>query len=175
MLSSFGERYSYSSISPCNYAPVISLHQLKPPMPLPPPPPVVPAPIPQAPAAPPQRITDSPKRSLDDANVSDADQGSHRPRKIHRPDSPLKGAAGRKLKQERQQQQRIAGRGQQAQSAPAPQPLPDGVMFLLGILPGADKYHATRFNAEAIVTLLRNVELPPRKSPAVFRERISLY
>lgn len=89
------------------------------------------------------------------------DQG--RPAKIRRPDSPIKGAAGRRLDQKRQQLQRErnqGGRVYASSAAPVVPSLPDGVMFLLGILPGADKYHATKFSPEAIVNLLRNVELP---------------
>ena len=38
--------------------------------------------------------------------------------------------------------------------------IPDAVMFLLGIIPGAQSYNAVRFKPEAIVSLLRDVQLP---------------
>src|SRR5690606_7338121 len=89
--------------------PVISLQQLKPPAPVAPPV----ANIQQQQQTPsvtgsprlPQRVISSPKRPVDDSGTSDIDS-SNRPRKIHRPDSPIKGAAGRRLDQKRQQLQR---------------------------------------------------------------------
>lgn len=144
----------------------------------------------------------SPKRPAND-ELSDSSE-HQRPRKVMRPDSPLKGAAGRRLDQQKrvQQQQQHnrersgimadreggaggeSGRGgyqrqqhqgrpqqqqQQQQQQPIHQPppppppapaLPDMVMYLLSILPGAERYQAVRFRPEAMVGLLAGVQLP---------------
>ena len=93
--------------------------------------------------------TNSPKRSLEDAE-------SEQPRKMIRGESPLKGAAGRRLDAARRNN--AAGGGNTPVSGPTP--LPKGVNFLLGIIPPAHTYQATRFRADAMVNLLRNVNIP---------------
>ncbi|KAF9731403.1 hypothetical protein PMIN04_004877 [Paraphaeosphaeria minitans] len=93
--------------------------------------------------------TNSPKRPLDDA---DNDQ----PRKIIRGESPLKGAAGRRLDAARRNN--AVGGGNTPVAGPTP--LPKGVNFLLGIIPPAHTYQATRFRPEAMVNLLRGITLP---------------
>lgn len=86
-------------------------------------------------------VGQSPKRPLEDAD--DVVQ----PRKLARGESPLKGAAGRRLD---------AARRNLATSGNTPTSLPQGVNFLLGIIPGAHTYKETRFKADGIVNLLRN-------------------
>lgn len=93
--------------------------------------------------------TNSPKRPLEDA---DNDQ----PRKIIRGESPLKGAAGRRLDAARRNN--AVGGGNTPIAGPTP--LPKGVNFLLGIIPPAHTYQATRFRPDAMVNLLRSVTLP---------------
>lgn len=101
-------------------------------------------------------VTNSPKRPLED--VEEAPQ----PRKLARGESPLKGAAGRRLDAARRN---LATAGStpigQAQGPP---PLPRGINFLLSIIPAAHTYNATRFKPDVLVNLLRDaaaVPLPP--------------
>lgn len=149
--------------------------------------------------------SNSPKRPLAD----EADGDSIYPRKIARGESPLKGAAGRRLVDAKRVHQKDANSNynignvnnsndnnnitQQQQptqqfqftnskhqpyppqqlnaslpptaqqfsqlpSRPVPE-LPREVMFLLSIIPRADMYKATVFNAQRMVDLLRRTEL----------------
>jgi len=86
---------------------------------------------------------DSPKRPYPGGDDDGGDYG--RPRKMARGDSPLKGAAGRRLDQQR--------RNQAA-------PLDLDVSFLLSILPPAHQYDLVKFSPHMMVDLLRNVALP---------------
>lgn len=104
--------------------------------------------------------TNSPKRSLP---LEDSDNDGGRPRKLIRGASPLKGAAGRRLDQQKRNQ-------------PAPQPapfehyppppisqppsLPRDILFLLSVIPKAETYHATKFKPEELVRLLRETHIP---------------
>lgn len=105
-------------------------------------------------------VTNSPKRPLDDAD--DVAQ----PRKLARGESPLKGAAGRRLDAARRN---LATTGATpVGQAPGPPPLPRGVNFLLGIIPPAHTYKETRFKADGLVALLRDVAaipVPPGQGP----------
>jgi len=105
-------------------------------------------------------VTNSPKRPLDDA-----DDGGQ-PRKLVRGESPLKGAAGRRLDAARRN---LATTGATpVGQAPGPPPLPRGVNFLLGIIPPASTYKETRFKADGLVALLRSVDaipVPPGQGP----------
>ncbi|KAI9799008.1 MAG: hypothetical protein M1825_004904 [Sarcosagium campestre] len=108
------------------------------------------------------RATNSPKRTLPS---DDNDLANSRPRKMARGESPLKGAAGRRLDQQKRSQ---LGQGQGipgswASQPPPPPLLPRDVLFLLSIIPSADTYHATRFNAEALVRILRETNLPTQQ------------
>ena len=99
----------------------------------------------------------SPKRPLP---LDDSDTESGRAQKFQRAASPLKGAAGRKLDQQK--------RGQQLPVDPPlftppqhtgpphplpPPPLPRDVTFLLSVIPGSDKYTATRFKPSELVSV----------------------
>ena len=116
--------------------------------------------------SPPLRVNPSvpsPKRPLP---FEDSDTDSGRPQKLARSArevSPLKGAAGRRLDQQK--------RNQPAQPMPQlnhhpvpipslPPPLPRDVMFLLSIIPKAETYHATKFSPEALVRLIRETHIP---------------
>lgn len=102
-------------------------------------------------------IINSPKRPF----PNDDDDGSPRPRKVARPDSPLKGAAGRRLdQQKRNRQPEMPQFNQPVPHPPPPPPLPRDVMFLLSIIPKAETYHATKFSAEQLVKLLRETNIP---------------
>ncbi|KAI8939452.1 hypothetical protein NX059_003229 [Plenodomus lindquistii] len=174
-LHRFAQRFAGPTFDPTTVRPIISPRtQMKPVMPAMP---VMPAVMPSVeetmPAPPPpqllpehQRIaspgitnsphlntlmpnTSSPKRPLEDP-----DEASAQPRKLARGESPLKGAAGRRLDAARRN---LATSGNTPIGAAAgPAPLPRGINFLLGIIPGAHTYKETRFKPEAMVNMLRN-------------------
>jgi len=97
-------------------------------------------------------ISNSPKRPF----VPD-ESDSEQPRKIPRGESPLKGAAGRRLDAARRREGGSSHLNV-PQSIPPPS-LPREVIFLLSIIPGAHTYRETRFNAERMVELLRNTDV----------------
>ncbi|POR31506.1 mRNA 3'-end-processing protein RNA14 [Tolypocladium paradoxum] len=86
------------------------------------------------------RATASPKRpfGIDDEELNP-------PKRLARGVSPLKGAAGRRLDQQRRNQASVLHRD---------------ISFLLGILPPAQSYDAQRLNPTALVSLLRDTQLP---------------
>ncbi|KAF2685690.1 Suf-domain-containing protein [Lentithecium fluviatile CBS 122367] len=93
--------------------------------------------------------TNSPKRPLEDAE-------NDQPRKMVRGESPIKGAAGRRLAAARGNPM-VGGNTPVA----APAPLPREINFLFSIIPPAHTYgDTTRFNPEALVQLLRHITLP---------------
>lgn len=119
------------------------------------------------PDSPQQRINEiinSPKRPL----PTDDDDDSPRPRKVARPESPLKGAAGRRLDQQKRnrQPQELPQFNPPVTHPPPPPPLPRDVMFLLSIIPKAETYHATKFSAEQLVKLLRETNIPTSMAQA---------
>ena len=118
------------------------------------------------PDSPQQRINEiinSPKRPL----PTDDGDDSPRPRKLARPESPLKGAAGRRLdQQKRNRQPEMPQFNQPVPHPPPPAPLPRDVMFLLSIIPKAETYHATKFSAEQLVKLLRETTIPTSMAQA---------
>ena len=152
-LTLFSERYTADQFSPTRAFPIISRQQLKPKT-------VGPQPVNDmnfAANSPIQRAidaiaTNSPKRSLPD----DFDDDSQA-RKVARVDSPLKGAAGRKMNQQR------LSNGQPIAAPPfaLPPPLPPQLHYLLTILPKASTYVDARFDAAKMVELIRDVHLPP--------------
>ncbi|KAL2143469.1 hypothetical protein VTI28DRAFT_10390 [Corynascus sepedonium] len=101
--------------------------------------------------------TNSPKRPLP------ADDFDEPPRKIQRSDfgefqrgaSPLKGAAGRRLDQQR----RLQGQGA-ASYAAAPAPIARDITFLLSQIPRAELYDLHRFNPVKMTNLLRDTPIP---------------
>jgi len=119
----------------------------------------------------PYQGTLSPKRPLEDS-----DNESIPPRKVARGQSPLRGAAGRRLNQKNQTGLRNEIQQNGATPAPAilpPPPLPQGVLMLLSLIPRANTYNAARFDPERMVNLLRNVDIskaqlnraPPAATP----------
>ena len=109
--------------------------------------------------------TNSPKRPLEDGD------DSVQPRKLARGESPLKGAAGRRLDAARRN---MAASGSTPVGLPqGPAPLPREINFLLGIIPPAHTYRETRFKPEGMVNMLRNIAaipiptLPPHAQPLV--------
>lgn len=103
--------------------------------------------------------TNSPKRPFP---VDDFDEPNP-PRKIQRNDhgefqrgaSPLKGAAGRRLDQQR----RMQGQGAAAYSA-APAPIARDITFLISQIPRADLYDHYRLNPAKMTNLLRDTPVP---------------
>jgi cleavage stimulation factor subunit 3 len=98
--------------------------------------------------------TNSPKRAFPD------DFEDSQPRKVVRGESPLKGAAGRRMATQQ--------RGANGMPVPAmppaqagPPPLPNAVNYLLTIIPKASTYSDTRFDAVKIMGLIRDIRLPP--------------
>lgn len=98
-------------------------------------------------------VTNSPKRPLEDGDES------AQPRKLARGESPLKGAAGRRLDAARRN---MAASGSTPIGLPqGPTPLPREINFLLGIIPAAHTYRETRFKPEGLVNMLRNIAAIP--------------
>ena len=105
----------------------------------------------------------SPKRP---APMDDSDTDGERPRKLARGESPLKGAAGRRVNQQKGHRhndsvQPNSYTGPQMPLPPPPPTLPRDVLFLLGIIPRPEFYKITRFNASKMVNLFRDTEIPP--------------
>ena len=105
----------------------------------------------------------SPKRPFP---LEESDNESSRPQKLARTTrdvSPLKGAAGRRLDQQkrtRPPQEIPQFNNNPVPVPPLPPPLPRDVMFLLSIIPKSESYHATKFSAEALVRLIRETNIP---------------
>jgi len=185
-LSSFSSRYTDGAgFSPTSVRPIISFGSQARPKPLPgtavgeaSPPTSV-----QGFRSPPGRfmppaIISSPKRPLPMEIGGDL-EAMERAKKVPRSDSPLKGAAGRRLNQlnanrgtplpdgnmNNNSSNSVGGMGGglgHGMPAPPP-PLPTYVSFLLSVIPNAAAYaDSTRFTPEAMVALLRNVEMPAR-------------
>lgn len=90
-------------------------------------------------------MTNSPKRPLPADEFEDS---LNPPRKMQRGESPLKGAAGRRLDQQRR-----------AQAAP----IARDITFLLGLLPNSSSYTLPRFSASEMVRLVNNTHIPEAK------------
>lgn len=112
-------------------------------------------------------VPNSPKRA---APVEDFEEP---PRKIQRNDyqdfqrgaSPLKGAAGRRLDQQR----RMQGQNAATYSVPAA-PIARDITFLMGLIPRADLYDYHRINPHKMVDLLQNTMVPEYSAWKASRE-----
>ncbi|KAK6349858.1 mRNA 3'-end-processing protein rna14, variant 2 [Orbilia brochopaga] len=159
-LKLFQGRHSYKILNPSSFSPVVSPTQIRPK-----------GSGSRPPASAPER---SPKRQADD---SDGDvTKNERPRKIARGESPIKGAAGRRLmdQQKRAAAAAAANRDQETRQTqshhtkqasmsaqqPPPSSLPDSIMFLLSILPPGHAYRSARFSPDEIYRLLLNLNIP---------------
>ena len=165
-LQRFAARYSSESFDPTAVRPIISPNtQMRPKIirqsiEQPPQESVVPSPRPlpreivyreeRSPRPTYAHITNSPKRAF----VEDSDSELNRPRKLQRGESPLKGAAGRRLDQQKRLQ------GQSGLTTRTPFVIPRDITFLLSIIPRAELYNSSRFNPEAMVRLLSEVDVP---------------
>ena len=89
-----------------------------------------------------------------------ADEDDEQPRKFVRGESPLKGAAGRRLDQQKRQVNGAPPPPFNLHQPPPPPPLPRDIVFLLSIIPRADTYNATKFVPEKMVNLLRSINIP---------------
>ena len=96
----------------------------------------------------------SPKRPL--RFYGDEESESERPRKVQRGESPLKGAAGRRLDQAK----RMHGGPQQWERAAPVASIPRDITFLLSIIPRAEDYTAKYFVPERMVELLARTRVP---------------
>ena len=128
----------------------------------------------------------SPKRGH---GTDESDHEANRPRKQARGASPLKGAAGRRMDQQKRNQHQnhhhphhhaaplphlqghgvpgVANKGNGSKIPPPPAPLPREIALLLSVIPRAETYSpATRFHPEAMVRLLRGIHLPQHASQA---------
>ncbi|KAF2175602.1 hypothetical protein K469DRAFT_683864 [Zopfia rhizophila CBS 207.26] len=166
----FAHRFSTPTFDPTTVRPIISPKtQMKPKMfnivptveePLAPPPPQSqvkqPSPVLNSPRVAPALlpISNSPKRPFDES-----DSEAAQPRKLIRGESPLKGAAGRRLDAARRNLARASDGVSNMPVVPPPQPLPREINFLLGIIPPAHTYKETRFIPERLVGLMRIVDL----------------
>ncbi|KAJ1324230.1 cleavage stimulation factor subunit 3 [Microdochium nivale] len=93
--------------------------------------------------------THSPKRPYQ------ADEEEYNPpRKMARGVSPLKGAAGRRLDQQRRAQ------GGASSQAATPLPIPRDITFLLSLIPPASTFTAPRFSPDGMVRLIANTAVP---------------
>ncbi len=168
-LTLFSRRFVQQMFDPTAIRPIISPATQARPKALP----SVEAPVSQE--TPPNRFvqSNSPKRPLP---LEESDNEGGRPRKLARGESPLKGAAGRRLDQQKRNRQPYEIPQFENQPLPQGPPapfLPRDVLFLLGIIPKADTYHATKFKAEEMVRLIRETHIPssvtqlPRPSVAM--------
>ncbi|MCJ1311006.1 mRNA 3'-end-processing protein rna14 [Agyrium rufum] len=156
-LSSFQARFAHEAFDPTAVRPMISpATQMRPKMMQSVEEPALPS-IQNSPVPPPfvQPVA-SPKRALP---VEDYESEMNRPRKLARGESPLKGAAGRRMDQQRRNQQASLPEGLK-NLPPPPPPLPRDIVFLLSIIPKASTYHVTRLKPEAMVRLLRDTHIP---------------
>jgi cleavage stimulation factor subunit 3 len=169
-LQRFASRYSAEGFDPTAVRPIISLAtQMRPKhimQSIEKPPSVVDSPRPQyrqtlsprpqfRPEISPRPVylqtNDSPKRPF---VGDDFDNG---PRKLARGESPLKGAAGRRLDQQKRLQQTHVP----AWQANGPSfVIPRDITFLLSIIPRPETYTASKFNPEAMVQLLGQTHIP---------------
>ena len=109
----------------------------------------------------------SPKRPLPQEDSDNEGGRQQKLARMTRDVSPLKGAAGRRLDQQKRNRppQEMPQFNHLPVPIPAPPPpLPREVNFLLGIIPKAETYQETRFNPQALVRLIRETHIPTHVS-----------
>lgn len=120
-----------------------------------------PPPTQNSPPRPAAQTGNSPKRPLP---LEESDTEGSRPRKMIRGESPLKGAAGRRLDQQRRARQNETPNFDGSSSAyPPPPPLPTSISFLLSILPKTQLFHdsrTTKISPTKAVQLLQHLHIP---------------
>ncbi|KAI1075980.1 hypothetical protein F5B20DRAFT_557755 [Whalleya microplaca] len=97
-------------------------------------------------------VINSPKRPFQADDQDDQNQ----PRKLARGASPLKGAAGRRLDQQRRAQHN-QGASTHVSNQPA---IPSDIGFLLGVIPNARYFHDNRFNPDSVLRLIKETPIP---------------
>ena len=110
--------------------------------------------------APPPIASNSPKRPIP---LDDFEADGNRPRKLARGESPLAGAAGRRLNQVRQGRQPHESTPTIVQTStfvPPPPPLPRDITFLLSIIPPASTYNTVPFKVDEMIKLIRDTPIP---------------
>ncbi len=113
--------------------------------------------LPASPRPQPLHTTNSPKRAF----ALDDGEELNPPRKMLRGDrgeSPLKGAAGRRLDQHRRRDQQHGGGPVSTSTGGPAAALPTAVTFLLGQIPAPAHYHNDRFVGPRLVRLLQDVD-----------------
>ncbi|KAK2800190.1 mRNA 3'-end-processing protein rna14 [Onygenales sp. PD_10] len=155
-LKQFSHRFSIPAFDPTAFQPILSPSQTKPKTS------IITEEHPRQESPVPRYMgaTGSPKRPFP---MEEFDDDSNRPRKFIRAESPLKGAAGRRLNQQKQIQQvngGAPGGGYGQAKPPIPIPLPREIVFLLSIIPSASTYDATKFSPEKMVNLIRSLDIP---------------
>jgi cleavage stimulation factor subunit 3 len=107
----------------------------------------------------------SPKRPLDDEGENEER------RKFIRGESPLKGAAGRRLAAARQNIVKTdAPTTNNVAVQSAPKPLPNQINLLLSIMPSAHHYHATRFIPQKMLQVVQSIDLNRADLSGRYRE-----
>ncbi|KAL8947943.1 MAG: hypothetical protein Q9222_005823 [Ikaeria aurantiellina] len=159
-LSHFSRRFTQPGFDPTAIRPIISPATQARSRPLQ----GIDASIPPSGSSPPRisQLTNSPKRPLPS---DDSDNDGERPRKLARGESPLKGAAGRRLEQQKRNQQ-PQGPPQFDQPLPPPPPpsLPAALTHILSNLPKASHYPAhPRFIPHKVVDHVATMNLSNAK------------
>ncbi|KAI1878540.1 uncharacterized protein JN550_000722 [Neoarthrinium moseri] len=98
------------------------------------------------------QAVNSPKRPFQ----ADDQDDFNPPKRLARGASPLKGAAGRRLDQQRRAAQ---GQGVTTYSS-APAPISRDITFLIGLIPPTYQYDAPRYKADSLVRILREATVP---------------
>ena len=98
------------------------------------------------------QATNSPKRPFQ----TDDENDFNRPRKLARGESPLKGAAGRRL----DQQKRLQNQGTPQWQSAAPFVIPRDITFLMSIIPRSDLYQGGIIPPETLVKVLSQTHIP---------------
>ena len=155
MLRLFSSRYTTPTFDVMNIHPIISSQQIQPPQ------------LEVMPSVEVQEIVNSPIQKVIDAITTNSpkrpfpdDFEDPGPRKLARGESPLKGAAGRRINQQQQQQQRQVNPSAGMPTFTVPAPLPPPITYLLSIIPKASTYVDARLDAAKMVELIRDVHLP---------------
>lgn len=147
-LQTFNHRFSSDKFDPINTPVIVSKAvQMRPKLALP----AIEEPVPVRDSPRPMRLEQSPRPQYVRATASPKrpfggdDEDLNPPKRLARGASPLKGAAGRRLDQQRRNQSSALHRD---------------ITFLLGILPAAHTYDSQRLSAPNMVSLLRDTPLP---------------
>jgi cleavage stimulation factor subunit 3 len=157
-LKQFSQRFVSSNFDPTSIRPIVSAQQIRPKGYIQP---SIEVPEPNT-NSPPSKFVDTPVTHSPKRPFPAEDFEDHSPRKLARGESPLKGAAGRRMDQ--QKRQNVNGYPQSSLSQvhpPPPPPLPGQINFLLSIIPKASTYVDARFDPVKMVELMRDVRLPP--------------